>query len=234
MPEPMTEREAALTARVAELERMVAGRAGARAGGSVIEQIWHYVTYLVPLSIIAAGIAVFVGFHAWEAYNHGLKAAADTRLKAAQAALKESEAAANKLMVNGKPLRVEMMRAEVTKKQQEAEKAKADAQALNTLIDGVAAETQRVQLEVQNKELAAQQAQLEASALTQTDDKLRTIADKLAAGQAKLTDLQALDNRVKSVVPQSISTGREIEDLMAPIIAEACRGPYARDLGCRR
>lgn len=232
MSEPMTQREAALAARVRELEQAQAVRGSGRSAGGVVDQIWGYITYLLPLPIIALGVAAFVGFHAWQAYNHGLQLAAETRLKAAQASVKQAEADANAFLVDGKPLRVEMLREEVTKKQQEALKAKVEADALNTIVDGVAAETKRVQLEVENKELAAKKAQQEASALGQTDEKLRTMAERLALAQVKLTDLQALETKLMTAGQRAVGMHQDISDGLRPVAAEICRGPYARDVRC--
>lgn len=59
MSEPMTEREAALTARVAELEAVAAKRT--TAGGNIVEQVWRYFGYFVPPSIILIALVVFIG-----------------------------------------------------------------------------------------------------------------------------------------------------------------------------
>jgi hypothetical protein len=55
----MTEREAALTARVAELEAVAAKRT--TAGGNIVEQVWRYFGYFVPPSIILIALVVFIG-----------------------------------------------------------------------------------------------------------------------------------------------------------------------------
>jgi hypothetical protein len=81
MSEPMTEREAALAARVAELEAAAAKKP--KPGGNIVEQIWHYLSYFVPPTIMLAGVLVFVIFHAWAYYNDSLKQAAVGALVAA-------------------------------------------------------------------------------------------------------------------------------------------------------
>ncbi|TAJ81844.1 MAG: hypothetical protein EPO50_28990 [Reyranella sp.] len=104
MSEPMTQREAALAARVAELEAGAARKP--KPGGNIVEQIWHYLSYFVPPTIMVAGVLVFVLFHVWEYYNASLKTAAETRIKEAQATIKNAEARANTSDVDGMKLRV--------------------------------------------------------------------------------------------------------------------------------
>lgn len=97
MSEPMTEREAALAARIEALETQLANRTTA-AGVGPVDQVWSYLRYLIPPPLLGAGIVAFVGFHLWAYYNDSLKQAAEVRLKEAKAAVKEADASAKPLL----------------------------------------------------------------------------------------------------------------------------------------
>lgn len=184
----MTQREAALAARVAELE----AAAARRSGGNVIEQIWRYIRYFVPPWIVGLGVFVFAGFQIVEYYQNGQKEASVTRLKQAQLALKDADTVAQRMLVNGQPARVERLRAEAELKQKQAAQARIEANALNAQVDGLAARLRAVELEVSNKQLEAKKAELEAAAKWDRQPDGRTLEDHLAEAKEVLVELEAI------------------------------------------
>jgi hypothetical protein len=190
----MTPREAALAARVAELEAAAGRRVNT--GGNVVEQTWRYFSYLVPPSLMVAGLLVFGVFHVFTYYNGSEKAAFETRIKQAKATKTDADAGAAKMIVNGNALPVEALRAQAKLKQLQADNAKIEADALNSQIDGVRAEVRRVQLDVENTELAAKRKALEARAamdkLGGRDKDGQTLEDQIAEYKLYLTEFEGI------------------------------------------
>jgi hypothetical protein len=161
MPEEITEREAALMARVAQLEAAVSQRSRP-AGGNAIEQLWRYFSAFVPSWIIVAGLAVFLGFQAWEYYNQGPLLAADTQLKAAQAAIADAKSRAANTDVDGVKMQIATVRADVAKKQNEAARAKVEADAQNAKLGDETTRLQQIRAELDKKQQDARRSKLEA------------------------------------------------------------------------
>ncbi len=193
MANQMTAREAVLAARVAELEAAEAGRMQSRTGGNIVEQIWRYFRAFVPVWIVALALIVFGGFQAIEYYQGGQREAAVTRLKEAQAKLKDADAVAQRLMVNGQPARVERLRADAELKQKQAAQAEIEAKALNEQVDGMTARLKAVELEVANKQYAAKLAQVEADAKWERQSDGRTLEEHIAESKAIISEIDAIN-----------------------------------------
>jgi hypothetical protein len=195
------DREKALAARVAELEALVKSRRDVQKGGNVVEQIWRYFAMFVPPPIIAAGIAVFVLFQAWDFYIGGQLEATDTQLKQAQASLDDAKATAQATVVNGAPVRVETLKAEVGKKQAEATRAKIEADALTTTIDGETAALQKVRADVARQQAAADQAKQNADAATARFG-LQTLVEREAFVQFVKSELEKMSAKQSRAAQQ--------------------------------
>ena len=227
----MTQREAALAARVAELEAAAAQQAEQRSG-NVIEQVWRYINYFVPPWIVGLAVVIFVGFQIVEYYQNGQKEASVTRLKQAQLALKDADVAAQRMMVNGQPARVERLRAEAELKQQEAARAKIEADALNTRIDNMTTRLQAVELEVANKQLEARKVELEASAKWDRQPDGRTLEDHLAESKETMAELQAIHGKWTAAI---LSHTSMLDALCANRLARLlnCPPEYVQKIGRR-
>ena len=170
MTEIPTEREALLEARVNELEAAAAQRKTAGAGAGIVEQVWHYFTAFVPPWIIACGLAIFLGFHAWEYFNTTQVATAETQSQKAQAALKDANARAQAGLIEvagqATPLQTEIAKAEAEKAKQEAAQAQVEADALNAKTGDETARLATARAELAGKQAQMQKARAEADAKT--------------------------------------------------------------------
>ena len=232
MTEVPTEREALLEARVKELEAAAAQRKTAVAGAGIVEQVWHYFTAFVPPWIIACGLAIFLGFHAWEYFNTTQMAAAETHLQKAQAALKDANARAQADTIDAAgqavPLQTEIAKAEAEKAKQEAAQAQVEADALNAKIGD---ETSR--LAMARAELASKQAKV-------------GVARAAAEAATTRAGLQTLERQAKQLqLIKTVLEGKVAESAAAwgamvngsrsgPSITEAICGhnDYASLVGC--
>jgi VIT1/CCC1 family predicted Fe2+/Mn2+ transporter len=170
MTEIPTEREALLEARVKELEAAAAQRKTAGAGAGIVEQVWHYFTAFVPPWIIACGLAIILGFHAWEYFNKAQMQTAETQSQKAQAALKDANARAQADLIEvagqATPLQTEIAKAEAEKAKQEAAQAQVEADALNAKIGDETARLATARAELAGKQAQMQKARAEADAKT--------------------------------------------------------------------
>jgi hypothetical protein len=215
----MTQREAALAARIAELEAKAAARAAQ--GGNVIDQVWRYINYFVPRWIVGLAVLIFGCFQLLDYYQNGQREASIARLKQAQLQLKDADAVAQRLMVNGQPARVERLRAEAELKQKQAAQAKIEADALNTKVDGMTARLRAVELEVSNKQLAAKKAELEASAKWDRQPDGRTLEQDFVEAKETATELEAITSKWTA----TLSNGESKLDAL-------CMNRFAKLLDC--
>jgi hypothetical protein len=194
MSEGPTEREALLEARVKELEAAAALHEHSDASAGMVEQVWRYFTAYVPPWIVAAGLAVFLAFHAWEYYNQAQMAVAETQLTKAQASLKDAEANARNTKIEGEPLQTATVKAELAKKQQEAARAKIEADAQNAMIDDVTVRLQTLKAEVANKRAQAEKARAAADAASARFG-LQTLEQRAVRAKLIIQQLEAVEQR---------------------------------------
>lgn len=225
MSEGLTEREAALAARVKELEAAAAQRQSAGAGGGLVEQIWRYFSAFVPPWIIGCGLAMFLGFHAFENFNNAKILAAETKIKKAQAAIADAQGRAADASIDGVKAQVATLAAEVAKKQNEAARARVEALTLNATLNGETTRLQQVRAELANKQAQAEKAKLEANAAGAKFG-VRTLADREQRAKLVITQMEAAKDRVGAAVGNT--RGNE-----AAILQAACDGNQFPELvGC--
>jgi hypothetical protein len=195
MSEGPTEREALLEARVKELEAAAALQERGDASAGTVEQVWRYFTAYVPPWIVAAGLAVFLSFHAWEYYNQAQMAVAETQLAKAQAALKDAEARAQSAKSDGDTVRLATVKAELAKKQQEAARARVEADAQNATIGAEIVRVATVKAELEKARQEAALAKVEADA---QNGMVQNATMRLATLQAELANKQAEAAKAKA------------------------------------
>jgi hypothetical protein len=242
MTEIPTEREALLEARVKELEAAAAQRKTAGAGAGVVEQVWHYFTAFVPSWIIACGLAIFLGFHAWEYINKAQMATAETQLQKSQAALKDANARAQADLIEAAgqtvPLQTEVAKAEAEKAKQEAAQAQIEADAVNAKIGNETARLATARAELANKQAQAQKARAEADAKT-TMSGLLTLEQFAERLKLKQTKLEGINSRAAGAVASAPSlslrqmvNGRSINSAQLFVEGACSDNEYAREMGC--
>lgn len=242
MTEIPTEREALLEARVKELEAAAAQRKTAGAGAGIVEQVWHYFTAFVPPWIIACGLAIFLGFHAWEYFNTTQMAAAETHLQKAQAALKDANARAQADTIDAAgqavPLQTEIAKAEAEKAKQEAAQAQVEADALNAKIGDESARLATARAELAVKQAQAQKARAEAEAMTAKTG-LLTLEQKADRLKLKQTKLEGINSRASGAVANAPSyslrqviDGRRTNSAQLFVEGACTDNEYAKEMGC--
>ncbi|MHB8267475.1 SH3 domain-containing protein [Bradyrhizobium sp.] len=205
MTEIPTEREALLEARVKELEAAAAQRKTAGAGAGIVEQVWHYFTAFVPPWIIACGLAIFLGFHAWEYFNSAKILAAETETRKAKAAIDDLKGRVPSTLVDGTKAEVQRMAAEVAKKQNEASRAKVEADTQNAIIEGETARSQQLRAELAKKRALAGKAKLEAEAAGAKFglQGLQTLAEREQRAKLIVTQMEAADSRFSAAIART-------------------------------
>jgi hypothetical protein len=227
--EQVTEREAALAARVKELEDAATIRkTDGTSDGGLIEQIWRYFSAFVPSWIILCGVAMFVGFHAWEYFNKTKIQAAETEIAKAKAAIDYAKGDAVRTELEGAKAEVQRMAAEVAKKQYEASRARTEADAQNAIFDKETVRAQQLRAELAKKQANAEVARAAAEAAT-TRAGLHTLERQAQEAQLMKTVLQGKTDEVKAAL-QAMVRG----DRSGPSITDAaCRdNRYANLLAC--
>jgi hypothetical protein len=242
MTEIPTDREALLEARVKELEAAAAQRKTPGAGAGIIEQVWHYFTAFVPPWIIACGLAIFLGFHAWEYFNKAQMQTAETQLQRAQAALKDANARAQADTIEAAgqnvPLQTEIAKAEAEKAKQEAAQAQVEADALNAKVGDETSRLTMARAELAGKRAQAQKARAEADAKTSKAGllTLEQKAERLKLTQTKLEAIKsrgqaALSNAPHLTLRQTIN-GQTIGSAQWFVDGTCADNEYAKEMGC--
>ena len=203
MGELQTEREALLEARIKQLEAAAALRekSGAADGG-LIEQIWRYFSAFVPSWIIICGVAMFLGFHAWEYFNRPKIQAAETEIKKAKAAIDDLKGRVPNTLIDGTKAEVQRVAAEVAKKQNEASRAKVEADTQNAIIEGETARSKQLRAELAKKQALAGKAKLEAEAAGARFG-VQTLAVREQRAKLIITQMEAADSRFSAAVAKT-------------------------------
>jgi DNA repair exonuclease SbcCD ATPase subunit len=198
--EQMTEREAALAARVKELESAQAKGAATTAEGGALESVWRRVADIVPSSLVAAGLAVLVAHYGFGYYLQSQVTAAETQLKEAKAKLETAKSmSANSPDAQGVTLRLQTLKAEIDNKRADAAAAKAKATALNAEINGESAALAAAKANLDNLQQQARLVQARAEALSK-DTGYGTLAQKEAVLKVMKAELLAAKGRWKQAV----------------------------------
>jgi len=223
MSDQMTEREAALAARIKELEDASAKSAATTAEGGALESVWRKVADIVPSSLVAAGLAVLVAHYGFGYYLQSQVTAAETQLKQAKAKLETAKAnAANSPEVQGVTLRLKTLTSEIDNKRAEAAAAKANATALNAQINGESAALAAAKANLDNLQNQARLAQAKADAASENAG-YGTLAQKEAYLKVFVTEMEAAHGRLSA----NIASGAN------GIAWAICVGnQFAKELGC--
>jgi len=164
MAEEVTEREAALAARVKELEDAQAKGAATIAEGGVFESIWRRITHIVPPWLAAAALAVLVAHYGFGFYLQGQITEAETELQQAKADVETAKSKAANQPADGVPMQLATLKAQVEKTRAEAAAAKASATALAAQVNGESAALQKAKADLDNIQNQARLAQAKADA----------------------------------------------------------------------
>jgi DNA repair exonuclease SbcCD ATPase subunit len=193
--EQMTDREAALVARIKELEGAQAKSAATTAEGGALESAWRRVADIVPSSLVVAGLAVLVAHYGFGYYLQSQVTAAKTQLKQAKAKLETAKSmSANSPDAQGVTLRLQTLKAEIDNKRADAAAAKAKATALNTEINGESAALAAAKASLDNLQQQARLAQARAEALSK-ETGYGTLAQQEAYLKLWKTELKAANAR---------------------------------------
>lgn len=199
--EPTTEREAALVARIKELESAQAKSAVTVAQGGVFESVWRTVAYIVPPWLVILALAVLVAHYGFGYYLQSQVTAAETELQQAKADVEIVKSRVVNQPVDGVPMQLATLKAQVEKTRAEAAAAKASATALAAQVNGESVALQKAKAGLENTQNQARLAQADASAkgaqfgLSTLEDRavrakvtvqqMETIKERVAAAQAK-------------------------------------------------
>ncbi len=237
--EQMTDREAALVARIKELEGAQAKNAVTVAEGGVFESVWRTVAYIVPPWLAAVALAVFIAHYGFGYYLQIQVTAAETQRKQANADLETAKAeAANARDAEGVPMRLATLQAQMNKTTAEAAVARASANALNAQVNGETAALASAKAQLDNIQNQARVAQNTANAAGARFG-LSTLRDREVSANVKLQKLETIKQRTGTALTR-FASGITGQNAMAtsgndnPIIlrTECEDNEYAEDIGC--
>ena len=224
MSEPMTEREAILTA---ELEKLKAAQQSALVSsiqGGVFEGIWRAINNVVPPWLAVMALAVFLGHHAMEYYMNAQIKEATKELTEAQSDVETAKAAAENAIKNGSPLRLAKAKADLKEKQEQARNARAEADALNSQEHDATVRIETVEAEIAGAQQKARLARLQADAKAKKLGGGETLENRLAQAKLRLAEMEGAWNRYASV---AFSNGQ------AAGFRAACDGnDFGKEIGC--
>jgi hypothetical protein len=235
----VTEREAALAARVKELEDAAAKSAVPNAQGGVFESISRTISYLVPPKLAAVALAVFIAHYGFGYYLQSQVTAAETQLKQAKADVETAKAKAlNDPDAQGVTMRLATMKAQLDNTRAEAAAGKAKATALNADVNGETAALASAKAQLDNIQNQARVAQTKADAAGARFG-LSTLRDREVSANVELQKLETIKQRTGAALTRFASgiTGQnamEINGNQNPIIlrTECADNEYAEEIGC--
>jgi hypothetical protein len=194
--EPMTEREAVLAARIRELEGAQVKSAVTVAEGGVFESVWQTITYIVPPWLAALALAVLVAHYGFGYYLQGQVTAAETELQQAKADVDITKSKVVNQPVDGVPMQLATLKAQVEKTRAEAAAAKASATALAAQVNGESVALQKAKAELENTQNQARLKQLEAAAKGAQFDLLTTLEDRAVRAKVALQQMDTIKEKV--------------------------------------
>lgn len=159
MNDPSVQVASVLEARLAELEKTASRKRGLSP--------WDFAFSIVPWWLAVLAVGSFIAFNVWDYHNAAQQAAAKTKLRIAEAALKEAEAIAENTKMDGETLRHQITRAELEKAQADAVRTQTEADALTTAAskDGDTLLLEKLRAELDRAQAEAQRTRTEADAL---------------------------------------------------------------------
>lgn len=185
-----TKKELQLAARVNELDD-AAARPVLGDGGLFAAAV-KFLMSRVSRGMVAAVLAIFIAFHAWEAFNDSQQWTAELQSKRAEAGKAIAEAGALNKKAGEETTERATRIAEMRKIQAEADAAQAEADAATHSVDGVPARLAQLRAELEQKRADADRAQAEANAA------LQEINGIPAAVVQKRADVAAAEAEAKS------------------------------------
>ena len=195
MADQMTEREAALAARVKELEEAQKKATITTAQGGIFEGLWRAVNAVVPPWLAVLGLAVFFGHYGLEAYLGAQVADAETALTLAKKDVEKAKAdAANSVDENGTRLRLKQVQEELRLKQAQAAQAQVNADAQTALINGESTKLTEVLTQLAGARNQASLARAKADA-EGAKFGLQTLEQRGVRAKLILQQLKIIDNR---------------------------------------
>jgi hypothetical protein len=232
--EQMTDREAALVARIKELEGASAKGAATTAEGGALESVWRRVADIVPSSLVAAGLAVLVAHYGFGYYLQSQVTAAETQLKQAKAKLETAKAnAANTPEAQGISLRLATLKAEIDNKRAEAAAAKANATALNAQVNGESAALAASKANLDNLQQQARNIKIKADAAGATLG-LSTLEERAVRAKLKSQQIDEFSARGLAAFNQVFDVHQALSQRpkLALVNAECSDNPMAEEIGC--
>ena len=180
-----TDREAALVARIKELEAEAEKRRVTAQQGGVFESWWQLLKAVVPAPLAVTAVAVFLAHHGFSYYVQTPIVEAETQLKEAQSVAAKLQADALNGKAGAEPMRVATLRAEAQKKQAEAARARTEAAAQTAEVDNQTARLATLKAQLDSAQNQARLARAKADA-EMTSSGLRTLQDRDVKAKATI------------------------------------------------
>jgi len=219
-------------------------------------QLLQYALAYVPPYVLVAGGVVFGTFHVWSLYNDALINGAAVRQETAKAFVEDAKAQAaghpvhmqldrvlgadkaiTLVPITDEALRVKTMRAEVAKKQHDAELAQIEADAQNSRISDETAALAKAKADLYKKQQEAANAKIAADAVLARFG-VQTLADRAEFVKfvgAELDNMNARHNvaAAQSNMEDSSLIAGYAERQYPSIIEAQCKdNSLAKYLGC--
>jgi hypothetical protein len=224
--EPVTEREAILEARIKELEKAADEQTVSVAKGGMFEATWRTINAIVPTWLAGVALAVFLAHHGFVYSMQAQIGEANKRFTQAKADVAKALEGGAGLLVDGEPLRLQHLQAELKLKQEQAKRARAEADALNAKEKDATLRIETVDAEIAATEEKEKLAQAQADAKSETSG-VKTLAQREAVAKAIVTEMQAAEKRISAV----LFTGAGIGD--AAVVRAGCNdNQFAELVGC--
>jgi hypothetical protein len=231
--EQMTEREAVLAARVKELEEAAAQSAITVAQGGVFESVWQTINSIVSPWLAAVALAVFLAHYGFAYYLQSQMTAAETQLKQAKADVEDAKAKAANQPVDGVPMRLAQMKAQLDNSRAEAAAAKANAKALNAQVNGETMALQTAKAQLDNVQNQARSATAEADAKSASFG-LSTLEDRAVRARIILQQLKTVEQNEKASQNAALTEAHSGIEVIgrAMVRGECLNNQFAELIGC--
>jgi hypothetical protein len=238
MPDQMTEREAALAARIKELEDAQAKNLTRVTEGGAFEAAWRKITDIVPPWLAAAAMAVLIAHYGFGYYLQSQITATETQLKQAKADVADAEARAANAPVDGVPARLAALKAQNEKNMAEAAMARVTANALRAQVSGETAALVSAKAQLDNAQNQARVAEAKAEAESARFG-LSTLADREKLAKLKIQQSEIIKQRVSAA---ESTAGTDMHDvfgmgystrvMIAGLRAYCEDNDFAQEIGC--
>jgi len=217
-----TNKELELAARANELADAAALPTGA--SGGILGQAVNFLMGHVTRGILTAGLAVFIAYHAWAAFNDSQQMVADLQTKRAEVGQAQAEAAALNKKVADTTTAQKTLEAELKKTQADADAAQADAAAATHSVDGMSARVRQLRAELEQKQADAKSAKADAAAALQL---FNGVEVAIAQKQAEVASAEATARMKVAGIKQQFGWLLKVRD---PNYADKARQQFDKQI----